>query len=176
MRGKDFIYVVIGLIVLYAFGKMVYDEITGNDPESIAKREEQIKLEERDRQELKKEDAIRTFALKESPVLWTTIQDLTAKIIEQNGRIDKLKKTFDDLGMDAERDSDFCELKLDRDRMIKQLQSVKDELEQAYLASVKYEVSRGKNERTDFDQKVSNDGIGEALGSRKRFETLKKEK
>ena len=41
MRGKDFIYYTIGLIVLYAFGLVVYDRIKGNDPESIVRRERQ---------------------------------------------------------------------------------------------------------------------------------------
>ncbi len=180
MHGKDFIYYIIGLIVLYAFGSVVYNRITGNDPESVARREraaaEQKQQAEKAKRDFEKEDARRTFALKESPVLWKTIEELKAKIVEQNGKLDRLKKTFDDLGMCAEKDGDFQLLQKDRDDMVKRLCAVEAELDRAFLASVKYEVTRGKQEREAFERSATDDGLTEALGARKKFETLRKDK
>lgn len=180
MRGKDFTYYIIGLIVLYAFGSVVYDRITGNDPESVARREriaaEQAQQAAQAKKNFEREDARRTFALKESPVLWKTIEELKAKIVEQNGKLAKLKRTFDDLDMCAERDDDYNLLIKDRDKMVKQLQSVESELDHAFLASVKYEVTRGKQERAEFDCSVRDDGLSEASGARQKFEKLREEK
>ena len=180
MSGKDFIYYITGLIVLYAFGSVVYDRITGNDPESVARRErqamEQAQRAAQAKREFEREDARRSFALKESPVLWKAIEDLKAKIVEQNAKLAKLKKTFDNLGMNAERDDEYNQLVKDRDEMVKQLQVVESELDRAFLASVKYEVVRGKRERAEFDRTARDDGFLEASGARQKFELLKKEK
>ena len=180
MNGKDFIYYIIGLIVLYAFGSVVYDRITGNDPESVARRErlaaEQTQEDERSKKEFEKEDARRAFALKESPVLWKTIEDLKSRIQEQNGKLDKLKRTFDDLGMNANEDNDYISLVRERDAMVKRLMEVNAELDQAYLAAVKYDVTRGKAEKADFERKAAEDGVAEAAQSRAKYNELRKSK
>ena len=180
MRGKDFLYIVIGLIVLYAFGKVVYEEMTGTDAESVAKREAiaaRKEIEDADaRRVFEKEEARRAFALKESPVLWKTIEELKSQIQEQNGKLNKLKRTFDDLGMNANEDNDYINLIRERDAMVKRLMEVNAELDQAYLAAVKYEVTRGKAEKADFERKAAEDGVAEAAQSRAKYDELRKSK
>jgi len=180
MSGKNFICFVIGLIMLYALGQVVYDKITGNDRESVQRREqessEQAEREAVERAEFEKEDARRSFALKESPVLWKTIEDLKTNIIEQNGKLARLEKTFKDLGMDKDADADYIAIVGERDEMVKKLLLVEDELDQAYLASVKYEVTRGKAQKSEFERKAEVDGISEASQSRRKYEDLRREK
>ena len=180
MHGKDFIYYIIGLIVLYAFGSVVYDRITGNDSERVARRErlavEQAQVDEQAKKEFEKEEARRAFALKESPVLWKTIEDLKSQIQEQNVKLNKLKRTFDDLGMNANEDKDYINLIRERDAMVKRLMEVNAELDQAYLAAVKYEVTRGKAEKADFERKAAEDGVAEAAQSRAKYNELRKSK
>ena len=180
MRGKDFLYIVIGLIVLYAFGKVVYEEMTGTDAESVAKRETiaaRKEIEDADaRRVFEKEEARRAFALMESPVLWKTIEDLKSRIQEQNGKLSKLKRTFDDLGMNANEDNDYIYLVRERDAMVKRLMEVNTELDQAYLAAIKYEVTRGKAEKEDFERKAAEDGVAEAAQSRAKYNELRKSK
>ncbi|MDO5317695.1 MAG: hypothetical protein Q4G65_03625 [bacterium] len=180
MRGKDFLYIVIGLIVLYAFGKVVYEEVTGTDAESVAKREAiaaRKEIEDADaRRAFEKEEARRAFALKESPVLWKTIEDLKARIREQNGKLNKLKRTFDDLGMSANEDNDYISLVRERDEMVGRLAEVNRELDRAYLAAVKYEVTRGKAEKVDFERKAREDDVSEAAQSRAKYDELRKSK
>ena len=164
--------------MLFAIGSVVYDKITGNDKESIERREKERRdAAEKDAAEkasFEKEDARRTFALKESPLLWKTIQELKSNIIEQNGKLAKLEKTFADLGMDKNADSDYRGMVEERDEMIKKLREVEDALDKAYLESVKYEVMRGKKERDDFERKASEDGISEAANSRQKYNDLRK--
>lgn len=180
MRGKDFLYIVIGLIVLYAFGKVVYEELTCTDVKSVAKRETiaaRKKMEDAAaRRAFEKEESRRAFALKESPVLWKTIEDLKSRIQEQNGKLNKLKRTFDDLGMAADEDSDYLVLVRERDAMVGRLAEVNRELDQAYLAAVKYEVTRGKAEKVDFERKALEDGVSEAAQSRAKYDELRKSK
>ena len=180
MRGKDFVYFVIGLIVLYAFGKAVYEEVTGCAVERATEREKvaerQAKESEVAQREFEKEEARRAFALKESPVLWKTIEDLKSRIQEQNGKLNKLKRTFDDLGMSANEDNDYINLIRERDTMVKRLMEVNAELDQAYLAAVKYEVTRGKVEKEDFERKAAEDGVAEAAQSRAKYDELRKSK
>ena len=180
MTGKDFICFVFGLILLFAFGRAVYQVLTGNDTASVAKREkaakEQAELEAAEKAVFEKDEARRSFALRESPVLWNAIEDLKASIVEQNGKIAKLEKTFADLGMDKNADEDYRALVVERDGMIKRLRAVEDELDQAYLASVKYEVSRGMAQKNEFERKASEDGVSEALQSRQKYDNLRKNK
>ena len=180
MHGKDFVYFVIGLIVLYAFSKVVYEEVMGSAVERAAEREKvaerQAKESEVAQRGFEKEEARRAFALKESPVLWKTIEDLKARIQEQNGKLNKLKRTFDDLEMNANEDNDYIGLVRERDAMIKRLMEVNAELDQAYLAAVKYEVTRGKAEKADFERKASEDGVAEAAQSRAKYNELRKSK
>ena len=180
MRGKDFVYFVIGLIVLYAFGKVVYEEVTGCAVERAAEREKEAEVQAKEseaaRRAFEKEEARRAFALKESPVLWKTIEDLKSRIREQNGKLDKLKRTFDDLGMSANEDNDYINLVRERDTMVKRLMEVNAELDQAYLAAVKYEVTRGKAEKADFERKAAEDGVAEAAQSRAKYNELRKSK
>ena len=180
MHGKDLIYYTIGLIVLYAFGSVVYDRISGNDPESVAQRERvaagRAQQMEKTRREFEKEEARRAFALRESPVLWKTIEDLKSRIQEQNGKLNKLKQTFDDLGMNANEDNDYICLIRERDAMVKRLMEVNVELDQAYLAAVKYEVTRGKAEKADFERRAAEDGVAEAAQSRAKYNELRKSK
>lgn len=180
MRGKDFVYFVIGLVVLYAFSKVVYEEVTGCAVERVAEREKvaerQAKESEVARREFEKEEARRAFALKESPVLWKTIEDLKSRIRVQNEKLDKLKRTFDDLGMNANEDNDYVCLVRERDAMVKRLMEVNTELDQAYLAAIKYEVTRGKAEKEDFERKAAEDGVAEAAQSRAKYNELRKSK
>lgn len=180
MRGKDFWYFVLGLIVLYAFGRVIYDQATGNDAASVARREKEAAdvraKAEAERVAFEREDGRRSFALKESPVLWTTIEDLKAKIEAQNGKLKKLKKTFEDLSMNPQEDKDYVALIHERDQMVKRLCEVDRELDQAYLESVKYEVTRGKAEKEEFERKATDDGCREAMQSRSKYEELRKEK
>lgn len=180
MKGKDFIYFVIGLIVLYAFGQAAYQQMTGTDPKSVvertAKRNQEAAQAAEERRVFEKEDARRSFALRESPVLWQTIEDLKSRIVDQNGRLAKLKKTFDDLGMAAASDKDYQQMVEERDAMVKRLRQVEDELDRAYLESVKYEVTQGRRAKVEFDRHAREDGLAEAEISRQKYESMRKNK
>ena len=78
------------VLVLIGVGKALFDVAVGRDPESVAKRKaaekESIAKQEIDRIE----EARRSFALKESPLLWKSIQELRASIKTQNAQLARL--------------------------------------------------------------------------------------
>ena len=164
------------VIVLIAVGKAAFDVVTGRDPQSIAAQEEAAKKNEMAQEAKRIEEDRRTFALKESPFLWNSIQELRAAIKVQNAQMEKLRKAFDDLKMNAEQDTEFIALVKDRDEMVHKLAVVEAELDRAYLASIKYEAARSSQEQRKFDAKASEAGIDEAKQVKLRFDELRKAK
>ena len=164
------------VIVLVAVSKAMFDVFTGRDPQSVAEREKEIKENEIVQEANRIEEARRTFALKESPFLWNSIQELRAAIKVQNAQLERLRKTFNDLKMNAEQDADYIALVKERDGMVRKLVAVEAELDKAYIASVKYETARSSQERHKFDAKANEDGMDEAKQARLRFDELRKVK
>lgn len=164
--GCSIIVISIGVVIGVCWH---IDGCCRNRQKEMISRQEKIEAD-------KKEDARRSFALRESPVLWRAIESLKADIDEQNLKLAKLETTFADLGMDKDADSDYIAMVGERDEMVKKLRLVEDELDQAYLASVKYEVTRGKAQKCEFECKAENDGISEASLSRRKYEDLRREK
>ena len=163
-------------IVLIAAGKALFDVATGRDPESIAKREATEKEDAANQAVDRIEEARRSFALKESPLLWKSIQELRSSIKAQNVQLERLKKTFADLKMVAEQDPDYIALIKERDDMVRKLIAVEAELDKAFLASVKYEATRSSHERNRFETLANEDGMSEAQQAHQRFDAMRKVK
>lgn len=173
---KTIVQFLLGVVVLIATIRMFYQFATGTDPESVAKAQKERERQIQEHEEYQREDVRRSFAMKESPVLWNTITELRSQIRSQNEKLGKLKKTFTDLDMNADADDDYRLLVSERDEMVDKLQRVENELNKAYLASVKYEVMQSKAEKHEFERKAAEDGLSEAVQSRVKYETLRKEK
>ena len=163
-------------LVLVAVGKTLFDLATGRDPESIAKREANEKQDAANQEAARIEEARRSFAMKESPLLWKSIQELRSAITAQNVHLERLNKTFADLKMDASQDTDYLALIKERDDMIRKLISVESELDKAFLASVKYEATRSSEEKNIFETLANEDGINEAQQTNQRFEEMRRNK
>ena len=161
---------------MVAVGKTLFDLATGRDPESITKREANEKQDAANQEAARIEEARRSFALKESPLLWESIQELRSAIKAQNTQLERLKKTFADLKMDASQDTDYLALIKERDNMVRRLIAVEAELDKAFLASVKYEATRSSYERNSFETLANEDGINEARQTHQRFEKMRKNK
>ena len=162
------------VLVLIGVGKALFDVAVGRDPESVAKRKaaekESIAKQEIDRIE----EARRSFALKESPLLWKSIQELRASIKTQNAQLARLQKTFVDLKMDAGQDTDYLALIKERDGMVRRLIAVEAELDKAFLASVKYEATLSSHEKNRFETLANEDGMVEAQQAHQRFDEMRK--
>lgn len=120
-----------------------------------------------------KEDKLRSFALAESPELWRISQRLKGEIQLQAERIAKLRDAFVEFGKDPEQDADYRSICTMRDEMIESLTKINEKLEEAYLASKKFEATPSRSEYDSLRQKALQDGIHEAEIATKRFDEMR---
>ena len=138
----------------------------------IQEEKRRIQAEKKRIQEAK-DEKIRSFALKEAPKVWAVYQSLQSEIDVQNGKIEELRKTLEAFGKDPDRDVDFqriCDL---RDDMIRSRKALRTKLEDAYIASRKYEASPSRKDYQELHKKALEDGILEADAAEAKFKEMR---
>jgi len=123
-----------------------------------------------------REDRLRSFTLKEAPVLWKAYQELEAQIVSQGKRIDDLRKTLTEFDKDPDQDADFRVICSMRDEMIGVKTSLRRKIEDAYLAYRKFEATPSRKEYDALRRKTLEDGIQEAESAARRFTIMRNEK
>lgn len=146
------------------------------EAEARAKAERAQQAREAAKRAAVREDKLRNFALKEAPVLWQTYQNLQAAIISQNEKIEDLRKTLTEFGMSPDSDSDFQRICSLRDEMVGSLKTMHTKIEDAYLASRKYEATPSKKEYAELRRKLLEDGLQEAEAAERRFKEMRNTK
>ena len=126
--------------------------------------------------EVAKEAKLRNFALKEAPVLWQTYQNLQAAISSQDQKIEDLRKTLTEFDMNPADDPDFQRICSLRDEMIGSLKTMHTKIEDAYLASRKYEATPSRKEYAELRRKLLEDGLQEAEAAERRFKDMRNAK
>lgn len=122
------------------------------------------------------EDELRTFALKESPRIWQTVQYLRAEMEVQDELIAKTRKTSADLGIECRNDPDFrraCRL---RNKLVRSLRRVEDRLSEALVAYKEYQATPSKAEFALAMRKALEDGVLEAGLVKRQYEEMRNEK
>ena len=122
--------------------------------------------------DLKDED-LRSFALKESPDIWKTVQHLKAEIESLSKRIKELEYTLRRFNKDPKADDDVVRMSDFKMQLESQLSMVIDKLEAAYLASKKYEAMPHRADFNELMQKSLEDGISAAELAEQRYTELK---
>ena len=137
----------------------------------------QIEIEQRrtaaDKDRDMREYELKTFALRESPKIWETMQHLKAEIELLSMKIKDLESTLVCFSKDPREDEDvirMCDLKA---QLEAQLALVKSKLESAYLASKKYEAMPHRKDFNESMRKSLVDGISAAEMAEKRYNELK---
>ena len=123
-----------------------------------------------------KEDRLRSFAIKEAPVLWKTYQDLGVQIDSQGRNIEVLKGTLLEFDKDPEQDVDFKAICAMRDEMIGVRASLRRKIEDAYFAFRKFEATPSRKDYDELRRKTLEDGVQEAMSAKQRFDIMRKEK
>ena len=98
---------------------------------------------------------------------------MQSEIDVQNGKIEELRKTLEAFGKDPWRDVDFqriCDL---RDDMIRSRKALRTKLEDAYIASRKYEASPSRKDYQELHKKALEDGILEADAAEAKFKEMR---
>ena len=145
-----------------------------------AKKEEAARIaevkrvqEENKRRQEEKDEKIRSFALKEAPKVWAVYQSLQSEIDVQNGKIEKLRKTLVSFDKAPEQDVDFQRICALRDEMIRSWKALRTKLEEAYIASRKYEASPSRKDYQELHKKALEDGILEADAAEAKFKEMR---
>lgn len=131
---------------------------------------------EAEQKAFQREDKLRTFILKEAPTLWSAYQSLSAGVTNQNAKIDKFREILKDFGKDPDADADFKRICSMRDDMVGSLKSMRNKIEDAYLASRKYAATPSKKEYDELRRKLLEDGVQEAEAASHRFVNMIKQK
>ena len=129
--------------------------------------------EEEKRIQEAKDDKIRSFALKDASKVWAVYQTLQSEIDVQNGKIEKLRKTLVSFDKDPDRDVDFQRICALRDEMVRSRQALRTKLEDAYIASRKYEASPSRKDYQELHKKALEDGILEADAAEAKFKEMR---
>lgn len=120
--------------------------------------EETLKVQGAESKRLR-EDTIRSFALAEAPELWRVYLRVQAELEEQSRREEKLRLVLGEFGRDPDSDMDYSSLVSMREDLRQALDKMKTKIEDAYLASCKFEATPSC---VEFGNQMRND-ISEGL-------------
>lgn len=120
-----------------------------------------------------KEGRLRAFVLKEAPALWAAYQNLKAAVAEQDSKIGRLRETICEFGRDPDMDADFRSICAMRNDMAASLNTLRIKIEDAYLASLKYEATPSRMEYDALRRKLIEDGMQEAESAARRFNDMR---
>lgn len=122
------------------------------------------------------DELLRSFALKEVPSVWQTVQRLRAEssVLESNTK--KLRADLLEFERDPDSDADYQNL-CERQRELKGLHdSVYAHLEDAYIAAKKYEAASSGTGLVEMRKRAFEDAENDAKMAIKRFDEMRRKK
>ncbi len=122
------------------------------------------------------EDALRSFALKESPAIWQMVQQLRTEVAERRKAIAQLRTDLQEFGTNPDSDPDYLKLGKDVDAMLDSLSGIFVNLEKAYIAAKKFEATPGRNDYEATMRAALEGGIKEAESATRRFKEMRDKK
>lgn len=134
------------------------------------------RLAEQAAREVEKTRKIRDFALEHARAVWNVYCKLDAEIQVCEQGLERLRESLEEFGRVPEEDYDYrgsCER---RDAMKESQVQIRRKLEDAYLASLKFEVAQSSAEYAELMQSALQEGIREAERAQQKFDMLKKSK
>lgn len=125
---------------------------------------------------LQKENRLCAFILNEAPALWMVYQNLKAAVAAQDSKIVRLRETICEFGRNPDMDADFRDICAMRNDMVASLNTLRIKIEDAYLASLKYEATPSRVEYDALRRKLIEDGMQEAEAAARRFDDMRRVK
>ena len=144
--------------------------------EEAARREAAQQKEAAAKREEAKADKLRTFALRDAPVIWKAHEQLKAAIVEQDVRIKDLAETLKEFDKNPETDSDYLAICAARGEMETSLKGIRRKLEEAYLAYCRFKATPSHKEYEELMRKALDDGMQAADAATRKFEQMKVDK
>lgn len=122
------------------------------------------------------ESALSEFALKESPKLWQTVQTIRAQIVTRRKGLARLKADLQEFDVRPESDANYRRLQAEIDSRLDGLASIFGNLEQAYIAAKKFELSPSSANHEQIMRRALEEDVKEADSMTKRYHEMKKER
>lgn len=126
--------------------------------------------------EAKKEDKIRAFAMRESPVIWRTVQELRAERTTLEKGVARVENVLEHYGRDLASDRELSGLRKDLQEIDDLTQRLQCRLEDAYLKYVAYQATPGREDLKELCDKALVDGVQEAGEVEARFNEMRAQK
>lgn len=124
----------------------------------------------------KRDVVLRPFALRETPSIWRSIQNLRVESEVLGANYKKLEAELREFGRNPEQDSDLKKIKTQKATIDEMHDRVYLKLEDAYIAAAKYEAAPSSKEYENLKRKTIADGVAEAELTTQKFNSLRKEK
>ena len=152
------------------------DAVERRKREEAARREAAQQKEAEAKREEAKANKLRTFALRDAPVIWKAHEQLKAAIVEQDVRIKDLAATLKEFDKNPETDSDYLAICAARGEMETSLNGIRRKLEEAYLAYCRFKATPSHKEYEELMRKALDDGMQAADAAKRKFEQMKVDK
>ena len=144
--------------------------------EVAAKAEETKKLRDKSEKGWLNEEALKEFALRESPSLWGTVQAIRAHVATRRKSLVRLKSELLEFNVKPENDADYVRLQKDIDSILDGLVGIFKHIEEAYIVAKKREAVLGNGNYDKAMKRALKDGIAEAEGIANRYLEMTKTK
>ena len=118
------------------------------------------------------EDEMRTFALKEAPRIWETIQHLRAMVAEQDERIAEMQRTAQESGLAWRGSERYERIYRARNKLVRTQRQVEDRLSEALMAAQRYRASPRRAEVEAATRKALENGVLESEWVWKQYDEL----
>ena len=126
--------------------------------------------------DVKKEDKIRTFAMRESPAVWQAVQKLRAEKVMLEKGVARVENVLKYYGYDLASDRELSGLRKDLQEIDDFTQRLQYRLEDAYLKYVAYQATPGREDLKELCDKALVDGVQEAGEVEARFNEMRAQK
>ena len=119
---------------------------------------------------------LQQFAIKESPVIWKTIQTMRAEMTRNAAKTRQLRADLLEFDRNPDTDEDYKALVAGQQELRKAYEAIFDKLENAYIAKKKYEASPSRKDYKDMMKCALEDGIQDAVMATERYKAMTRQK
>ena len=119
---------------------------------------------------------LQDFALKESPKIWQTIQDMRGEMTESGAKLKALRSDLLEFDRDPDTDEDYKSLVAGLKELKRAYDAIFDRLENAYIAAKKFEASPSRKDYQDMMKRALEDGIQDATIATERYKAMTRQK